>query len=410
MHPILLVEDSAATAATLTARLRQELDAEVILCQTLRDVEETLRRGGVFSAAICDLHLPDAPDGEVVSRTREAEIPTIVFTSRMEDALRESIWRLGVVDYVLKQGPAQIDHVLWLVRALENNPATGVLVVDDASLARRLVTGLLRTRRYNVFEASDPAEASRILAAEPSIRLLITDYEMPGKNGVELVREVRQNSAFEQLAILGMSALNHKATVEFLKNGADDFLIKPFLAEELLVRVTRVLQSQENLRALRRAAHTDYLTGVSNRRHFLESAENLVQAQPGAHRAVMIDIDHFKKVNDTYGHEAGDKVLIEVSRRLQSIPQVEGLAARWGGEEFALLLPCAQVDACAESLRRDIQQTRVSLGGGQAIQVTISVGVSDACSADSVTKMLAQADERLYLAKQQGRNRVVSAG
>jgi diguanylate cyclase (GGDEF)-like protein len=413
MSRILLVEDSKMLAQVLRDKLAQRLGLEVAWAASLEETRALLETGSQeYFAALLDLNLPDAPEGQVVDYVQGTGLPCIIFTSELRPEVREVFWAKGIADYVFKEGLHNLDYVLAMVDRLHRNPDITVLVVDDSSMARKQMAGLLRIHRFNVLEAGDGPDALRLLGTHPDVRLVITDYNMPRMDGCQLAKAIRRTYPRDELAIIGVSAAEDPAlSAQFIKNGANDFLHKPFLTEEFYCRVNQNIETLEHMATIRRLSECDALTGLSNRRYFFK------EAKAGCARSAdaacmpgvgMLDLDHFKQVNDTFGHEAGDKVLAHVGGLIAShFP--DDLTARYGGEEFCVLVERQEgrdLMEQFENLRRAVEDSTVDFDG-QAIRVTVSIGV---CTVPgSLEDMLRDADKALYAAKNAGRNRVVEA-
>lgn len=297
-----------------------------------------------------------------------------------------------------------------------------VLVVDDDPVQRRILRAGMVRAGYQVEEAADGQEAlERVIAGGP--RLVITDWMMPRLDGPNLIRCIREADQQAYTYIILLTARDGKAdVVNGLHAGADDYLSKPFNVEELRARVAiggRILDLEARLHAamgrLEALALEDGLTGLLNRRAIMEHATaELARAQREGHNLgiVMIDVDHFKAVNDRHGHPIGDEVLKLVAQTLAAGKRGYDWAGRWGGEEFLLVLPGATADiacAVAERLRASVAGACLHGPDGSEIRVTISAGV---CAIPPGGRFrfdvyLQQADEALYEAKRAGRDRVV---
>jgi diguanylate cyclase (GGDEF)-like protein len=411
---LLLVEDSRFYGFLIRNRLMTDLDAQVTWATSLAETHAALEANpGAFLLAIVDLHLEDAPDGEALDAVLAAGVRAVCLSGEMSDATRDAIWAKQVVDYVIKDGPQAIDYVVDLVQRLSTNHEKGVLVVDDSAVSRAQLKGLLALHRYQVFEAPSGEAAMEVLRDHPDIVLMLTDYNMPTMNGFELVQAVRKTHRKEALAVVGISAFGTGyVSARFLKAGANDFLYKPSLTEEFYCRVTENIRALERIRSLEDLATRDFLTGLNNRRYFFATGEKLwANARRGNLQSLglaMIDIDHFKHINDAYGHDAGDEVLRQVATVLRKRCRAADVLARVGGEEFALVSANLQPQYAEEvfdQLRALVAAQEIRLPG-QALHVTVSVGVYVGPST-SLEEMFSQADKALYAAKAAGRNRVV---
>jgi diguanylate cyclase (GGDEF)-like protein len=412
---VLLVEDSPVVARVVGRKLLSVLEREVIEARSLGEARDLLEKQGAdFLAAVVDLGLPDAPEGEIVDLTIEAGVPTVVMTGSGDEQTRERILAKNIVDYYFK-GDQSLDALADTVRRLDVNRWIKVLVVDDSATSRGIVARLLTTHRFQVLEAADGEEALGVLESNPDIALVITDFEMPNMNGIELVGNVRSRRGADELAVVGVSSLGSSAlTARFLKFGADDFLTKPFQKEEFYCRVYRSIKNLEQIQAIKRSAYTDQLTGLHNRLYFFQKAPPLYDTA-AAHSAplavAMLDIDFFKKINDTHGHAAGDAALQQVAELLQGRLLDPMILARFGGEEFCIFAPGLEekrAEGVFERMRAALEARPVAFEDEQ-IPVTLSIGVAlDRVS--SLDTMINRADEFLYQAKESGRNRVVIEG
>ena len=259
---ILLVNKSKMMTEMIQQAVGETLSCPVITARTLDAAEQLLkqRSRNVF-AAVVDLENGDSQQDDLVHCIHTYQIPMIVLTTNCDDAARQRILtNPGVVDYFLKSRETVASLIETLTR-LRLNPSVKVLVVDDSSVARALVGSLLQTHRFSVLTARNGKEALDVFQCCPDISLVITDFEMPEMNGVDLVRKLRTFRRSSELAILGMST-TQSITTRFLKSGADDFLGKPILHEEFYCRVYHAVRVRQRTLELRR--RNDELKGVFN--------------------------------------------------------------------------------------------------------------------------------------------------
>lgn len=416
MKKILVAEDSGFFGRMLKKKLEAETGAQVCWAQTMEEACQFIEQNAEgFAAGIVNFDLPDAPGGEMITKLGERNIPVIVFTSVVNKAIRDRIWEKKVVDYVYKEGAQSLDYLVSLLNRLERNCNTKVMVVDDSPLQREVMADLLRVHRYQVLEAVDGNQALKLLAEHPEVRLVVSDFHMPHMDGFELTQNIRKTHSREDMAIIGISAMGDNVmAARFLKCGANDFIVKQnFLTEEFYCRVSQSIENLENIQAIRKAAITDFLTGISNRRFLFDHGERIYNQMTSASTSLccaMLDIDHFKKVNDSFGHHAGDMTLKRVANLLQEYLPASSILARVGGEEFCALVPGgkAEVVQLFEEIRCAIAQLPVAESPeNESIHITVSVGICSE-SGRNLLDMLSRADAYLYQAKKEGRDRVIS--
>ncbi len=410
---VLLVEDSKSLASLVQSRLENDLALKVKWVQTYAEAEQCLSSGrDDFTLSIVDITLPDAPRGEILDYVLAKSVPAIVFAGSFDKRLRDHLWAKTIIDYILKESPSNIDYLVSLVRRIIRNRAIKVLVVDDSASARLHASNLLTIHQYEVFYAGSSEEALDILRRNPDIKLVIADYSMPDMDGLELIKKIRTSHSKNELAVIGMSIWGNPAlSAQFIKSGANDFLTKPFSSEEFYCRITQNIEILEHIETIKNYSDKDFLTDLYNRRYFFDIGKKLVASAKRRHITVtlaMIDIDYFKKVNDTYGHETGDLMLKHVATLLNSRFRQTDIVCRYGGEEFCIL--AANMDhnhafAVFDEIRRKIEKTPLATDK-RTVHITVSIGICIE-QMDNLEKMIKQADRKLYEAKKGGRNMVL---
>jgi diguanylate cyclase (GGDEF)-like protein len=300
-----------------------------------------------------------------------------------------------------------------------------ILVADDQPLDRSVLRLALEKWGYTVVEAADGNEAMSHLTGPDAPGLAILDWMMPGMSGLEICEQVRYEGRQRYTYILLLTSKDEKQDLlEGLSAGADDYIVKPVDMNELQVRLRagrRILELQEELIAtreeLRVQATRDFLTGVWNRGMIMRKLHEEIDRASRKNDAIgviMCDIDHFKQINDTHGHPAGDAVLVEVASRMQGAIRSYDALGRFGGEEFLVICPgtdAAGVLKLGDRLREVICATPIEIGD-KSVHVTASFGVtarqsSAPCEIDQV---ISEADSALYSAKRNGRDRVEVSG
>ena len=297
-----------------------------------------------------------------------------------------------------------------------------VLLADDDAFYQSVLRKALESWGFEVITASNGNEALSILWGVDPPTLAILDWMMPGMDGVEVCRCVRERRQETYIYIILITAKSQKRDmITGLDAQADDYLIKPFDLQELRARLQsgqRIVNLQSSLaskqRELSYQATHDPLTGIWNRSAILDIVGREVHLAKRNRKPLslaLVDIDNFKLVNDTYGHAAGDTVLIEVVRRIQSALRHYDAVGRYGGEEFVVIMPGVnrrRAFKIAERLRIRVAENPYSVMK-KRIAVTLSVGIAAEARPGNMKSLLQSADEALYRAKESGRNRVESA-
>lgn len=295
-----------------------------------------------------------------------------------------------------------------------------VATVDDDPAIRRLITFYLGKQGYDTIECGSGEEAEEMLWGQ-YWDLAILDRRLPDMDGLELCRKIKAEERFRTRYVVVLTGKDEQEDkLEGFELGADDYVTKPFQPAELIARIRaarRIVELQKELvrtnERLEQLSITDGLTGVFNHRYFQEALAAEFEEAVRYDRPLsftLIDLDYFKKVNDTYGHAAGDEVLKEISGRFQESIRGSDIVARYGGEEFAILMPQTDLEdarAFAEKIRGMVEARPVRTEEVE-IPVTVSVGVASIPHSKLVTplEMVDAADKALYRAKENGRNQV----
>jgi two-component system, cell cycle response regulator len=287
-----------------------------------------------------------------------------------------------------------------------------IVVADPSRTVLKAVVRLLERDGHVVSTFVDGREALDFIKSKREVEALITSAELTSMSGLELCWETRLLSGRDRAIYIILMSSNSEQTrlINALDNGADEFIRKPPASEELYARLRSADRLLRLQRELIRLAMTDPLTGVLNRRAFFEQAQQscALKTPFGRPAAIMFDVDHFKQVNDTYGHDVGDQVLRAIGREL---PSERAMIGRLGGEEFAVLLEASNLQAGmdhAERLLIKLSALSFETAAGK-LSVTCSFGVAEWQPGETIDRLLKRADAALYKAKNSGRNRVVAA-
>lgn len=406
---ILLIEDQHSIAQLTMKMLEAKWGCEVIHAKSYAAAATLLNNASErFFITISDLNLPDAPNGEVIQLLLDHQQSVVAMTGYFDQDLHDKLMHQGVIDYVLKKNINAYEYITNLVGRFYKNQHTHVMVIDDSESVRNLTGAYLERQFLNVFYAENGQDGLELLHQHPEIKLVLVDSEMPVMDGLTFTATARQQHTTSSLCIIGISSSDNKhLSAQFLKHGANDFISKPFSYDEIACRVNQNLNMLDDIEEIHFIAHHDFLTLLPNRRYFFMHGESMIQTEE--HDLVLvgiIDVDFFKKINDSYGHDAGDAVLKQVAALMQT--HFKGhLVARLGGEEFGVILREHNTAATQrlEEFRQIIERTTFEVDTKQ-LTVTVSVGATT-IQHTNLDMALQAADTQLYEAKRSGRNRVI---
>lgn len=253
---VLLVEDSRMFTSALKFRFETDLGVDVVTCSSLAEMKHAASDAEHgFFVAVTDLNLPDSPHCEALDYALDIELPTIVFTGKFDFNTRASILKKNVLDYVIKDTDRAFDEIVSAVRRIITNRDFRILVVDDTKTQRSILSAMLQAQKFEVVEAASGQQALEAIAANPDIRLVLTDYHMGDMDGYQLTRKLRRDYSDDVLRIIGISNSNDpELSASFLKAGASDFMYRPFVQEEFQCRIAQNIGILMKMEALKKAA------------------------------------------------------------------------------------------------------------------------------------------------------------
>lgn len=415
---ILIIEDST----TLLNYLKESIDkhfsfnCDIALSENI--ARDMIRRKR-YDLIITDINLPDST-GNFIGGLAHDSYRVIIITGRDNDECRTKLLELPIVDYIIKSDAKTLENYLTkTIQRLNDNRHTVIGVCDDSKVARSKICSLLKIQNLAYIEFENGQQVLNTLNSEyPSIDLLLTDYEMPGVDGLELIRRIRHSFTDDKLPIITLTGSDKPHLLaQFLKAGANDYLSKSFTSEEFLTRLhlnldrLYILRKYEQVIAqLEHISIRDFLTQLYNRHYFFSHIEHITAdaiRKNIPYGIMMIDIDFFKKVNDTCGHHAGDVAIQHLANILRETARASDYCFRWGGEEFLILVPGSTHDECfqfAQRIRKTVEDSSVFVEDENlTFNITISVGVALGLDKDP-NNLISKADEMLYEAKLDGRN------
>lgn len=405
----LIIDDQKSIARLLKLELEARSSLPVLICHNLAEVKQLLQGDSQIEVALCDLNLPDAPKGEAIQLLQQNHITTVVFSASFNEKTRKDITYKKIADFVLKDSPAAIGYAVDIMINLQKNPERQVwLLSSNLSQYTQRLINMLKLHRYQVttFEQAERVE-QQLKSSKPDIILLENTSHLNQDDNYHLINYVRQRYNSSQLPMMACEDGEQiEQALKMMKYGVNDFFDTSSTAEEFYVRLKQNIELSESYREIEHISQRDSLTHLFNRRYFFEQGEKLFtqwQKELTPFFALMIDIDFFKKVNDTYGHQKGDEAIIYIAQCLQSTFKPY-LVARFGGEEFCVLGKLDDLDQLmktGESLRRQIETE-----SADAIGITITASLGLCSSGDSIDDAIRRADEALYFSKNNGRNQL----
>ena len=403
----LIIDDDILFAEAVSVGLKKNIDTEINIIYDLEEVVEDVLEYDFYA-----IRYDEATDA-LITQLCDAEKFIVLITAEDTENVRNKILSYGVTDYITSRAIYSAPYVAKIAKKLLENSKRNILLVDDSSITLMQTSLLLATQNLHSVQCTGAKEALAFLndPDSPKVDLLITDYEMPIMNGYYFTKEVRENFSVEELPILVFSGTKDKYMISrFLKLGVNDFISKPFINEEFLGRIANTLLLSDMFQKVKYMAMTDQLTGANNRTYFYETGVKILDITKRSGRPIslaMIDIDHFKKVNDTYGHDVGDQALIHIAKIIQKSIRRSDVFVRFGGEEFVILFPNCSVKNAVntmETLCKSISQSPLLILEDINLALTVSIGVSS--EPKDIDKMLKKADALMYKAKSEGRDRV----
>ena len=411
---VLLLDDDPVFRRYLSELGRNNL-IEVVCASTGPEALALAAKNADLDGMVIDVNLGKENAFEIAGTLRSlaalADVP-VAFVSA-DDSMKTRLDASAVGASLFLQKPLDESAFLSAVQqmsAQQRSARPQVLVCDDDADFVELLRVTLEEQRIIVHQLSDPMDLLPGLDRHAP-DLLLLDVVMPQVSGFDLCRSVRATPRWRELPILFLSAqATPDARIACFRAGGDDYVQKPFLREELLARIGHRI---ERARLTRELGSKDYLTGLNNRREWLSvSAQRLAQAErtSGALAVAVLDVDKFKRVNDTFGHLAGDRVLAGLGRLLSARFRIEDVRGRWGGEEFVLCFPNADAERAQAMLQRiaaDFRRMEFKSDSGEVFHVTFSAGVASfPGDGHSVSELIRHADHLLGDAKREGRDRV----
>jgi len=412
MHNILLIDSDTKILEDLKTKIEEKIDVNVLIADSYNMARTILNENkNNIAIAVTELSLPNIEHGKTVDLTIAHKIPTIVLTNADEEKVKENFLKKSILEYISKDAPYSIEYLLKVINQTIKNFDRKVLIVDDSKTSLEFLHDELKKLNMKIYEAHDGKEALEVLYKHKGeISLVITDYYMPNMDGLELTYRIRKMYNKSQVGIIVQSSADTlQVASKFIRAGANDFLHKPFQTEIFFTRINSNIELLDLFQETRDLANKDFLTGAYNRRYFYENAEIIyVKAKRKSSPlcVAMIDIDFFKNINDKFGHDIGDIAIKDTVRILKKNLRKSDLLARFGGEEFCIILEDISKDDAIKLFEKikNIFENHTIDTSDKKVSFTVSIGLDYGID-NSLKDMIKHADAALYTSKREGRNR-----
>ncbi|GAA0555657.1 PleD family two-component system response regulator [Rheinheimera aquimaris] len=419
-----LIVEPSPTYQRILSRMLESYDFKLTFVDSaiagLRQLK--LQRFQIICVA---MYLPDLTGIEFcrLVRQQNAKVPIFIVTSETEPTLLSSALTAGATDIIRKDDLPRLEeslHALIPLGPFRYNISGKALYLEDSLTVAKATDAKLKRLGLQMDHAFSIAQAMQLLG-DNKYELIMTDIVLQdNETGIDFIRDLRADSRFAQTPILAVTSLESiNRRIQALQSGANDYISKPVLDEELFARINNLISSTRLIEQLTRErqrllelATKDHLTGLYNRHFLTELAKRRfadANRQQTALSVLVIDIDHFKQINDQHGHQVGDKVLKRIAAMLQTLCGAEDqYVARFGGEEFVVLLTGYDLQRASELAGQLCQSLHQLQPEGIATSASIGVATLAAGQEEYFDEVFARADKALYLAKQQGRNRAIA--
>ncbi len=410
MYSILHVETSNFYR-TLIEKICSDIGAEYSFAKNLDDSLNVLKSRKI-DLIITAIELEDSTGEDLIIKINDTpykNIPVVVITGTDSDEYRTRMFSLGIVDYISKKSGNEEIRSAILAYMREDNvfqkmAELKIAVCDDSKMDRYIMERIFTMAGISNVEYYEFGDL--LLASDKEYDIYLIDMVLKDMIGNYVIMKLRERGS--EAVIIAISGVAHYKTISNTLNiGANDYIAKPFNNELLLSRIKTNAKNYILLNEVKQLAITDVLTSLYNRRHTMERLEDEIEKSKRYENplsVMMIDVDHFKRINDEFGHLSGDVVLKKISESITKTLRDFDIVGRFGGEEFLVILPNTAIDdafLAAERIRKNIESLKLSK---KDIMVSVSIGVCQ-WSGDELKNLLSEADRLLYSAKANGRNR-----
>ncbi|EHK3563128.1 TPA: diguanylate cyclase [Campylobacter upsaliensis] len=408
MRKILLIDDNKMLSKLLAKKIQNTLNYEVDIAHTMAEAIAMLNND--YFLSFVDLCLPDAMNGEIVDVVAD-KIPTIVLTASNDTNKREEFMHKNILDYIFKESDTCVDQILDAISTLSYYAKTKVILAMAKLPERNEIKKFLSQRLFKVLAAAHGEEALLYLEDNDDTKLIIADAKMPVVSGEELLAEIRTKYNDDDLGVILLGEKDDVAEARVLKNGANDYLIKPLLKELFNCRLDRVLNYMQDKKFIKTYNNLDHTSGLKDHYTFRSEVEDYLNDIAGGEQEfafAFLDIDELKSINDEYGFEIGDSIIKICADEMIAETKGRDILGRYSAEKFGILLKNISQERALKILSRirvNIKNAGILINLDELF-FTASLGVVFANSGAKLDDLVEKATKALSAAKNNGKDRI----
>ncbi|EAK0492019.1 diguanylate cyclase [Campylobacter upsaliensis] len=408
MRKILLIDDNKMLSKLLAKKIQNTLNYEVDIAHTMTEAIAMLNNE--YFLSFVDLCLPDAMNGEIVDVVAD-KIPTIVLTASNDTNKREEFMYKNILDYIFKESDTCVDQILDAISTLSYYAKTKVILAMAKLPERNEIKKFLSQRLFKVLAAAHGEEALLYLEDNDDTKLIIADAKMPVVSGEELLAEIRTKYNDDDLGVILLGEKDDVAEARVLKNGANDYLIKPLLKELFNCRLDRVLNYMQDKKFIKTYNNLDHTSGLKDHYTFRSEVEDYLNDIAGGEQEfafAFLDIDELKSINDEYGFEIGDSIIKICADEMIAETKGRDILGRYSAEKFGILLKNISQERALKILSRirvNIKNAGILINLDELF-FTASLGVVFANSGAKLDDLVEKATKALSAAKNNGKDRI----
>ncbi|ELF1282209.1 diguanylate cyclase [Campylobacter upsaliensis] len=408
MRKILLIDDNKMLSKLLAKKIQNTLNYEVDIAHTMAEAIAMLNNE--YFLSFVDLCLPDAMNGEIVDVVAD-KIPAIVLTASNDTNKREEFMHKNILDYIFKESDTCVDQILDAISTLSYYAKTKVILAMAKLPERNEIKKFLSQRLFKVLAAAHGEEALLYLEDNDDTKLIIADAKMPVVSGEELLAEIRTKYNDDDLGVILLGEKDDVAEARVLKNGANDYLIKPLLKELFNCRLDRVLNYMQDKKFIKTYNNLDHTSGLKDHYTFRSEVEDYLNDIAGGEQEfafAFLDIDELKSINDEYGFEIGDSIIKICADEMIAETKGRDILGRYSAEKFGILLKNISQERALKILSRirvNIKNAGILINLDELF-FTASLGVVFANSGAKLDDLVEKASKALSAAKNNGKDRI----